>query len=93
MLSLARSLFQEQMSLERLVTTIIREAKDLLKCERCTVYLLDLKMYDAVSIPFKLITANDTIAGNGRCQGMSMKEVDVKIEWVFFVKFDNLTTG
>ena len=48
-MSLARSLFQEQMSLERLVTTIIREAKDLLKCERCTFYLLDLKMYDAVS--------------------------------------------
>jgi cGMP-specific 3',5'-cyclic phosphodiesterase len=49
LLSLARSLFQEQMSLERLVTTIIKEAKDLLKCERCTFYLLDLKMYDAVS--------------------------------------------
>ncbi len=38
------------MSLERLVTTIIKEAKDLLKCERCTFYLLDLKMYDAVSL-------------------------------------------
>lgn len=50
LLSLARSLFQEQMSLDRLVTTIITEAKDLLKCERCTVYLLDLKMYEEVSM-------------------------------------------
>ncbi len=28
---------------------IIREAKEMLKCERCTVFLLDLKMYDQVS--------------------------------------------
>ena len=49
MLTLARSLFQEQMSLERLVSTIITEAKELLKCERCTVYLLDLKLYDQVN--------------------------------------------
>lgn len=49
LLSLAKNLFEEQMSLERLVSTIITEAKSLLKCERCTVYLLDLRMYDAVS--------------------------------------------
>ena len=49
LLSLARSLFQEQVSLERLVETIIKQAKDMLKCQRCTVYLLDLKMYDQVS--------------------------------------------
>ena len=48
LLSLAKSLFEEQMSLERLVSTIITEAKSLLTCERCTVYLLDLRMYDAV---------------------------------------------
>ena len=48
LLSLARSLFQEQMSLERLVSTIISEAREMLKCERCTVYLLDLKAYNAV---------------------------------------------
>jgi len=48
LLSLAKSLFQEQTSLDRLITTIIREAKDMLKCERCTVFLLDLKMYDQV---------------------------------------------
>ncbi len=49
LLHLAKSLFEEQMSLERLVSTIITEAKSLLKCERCTVYLLDLRMYDVVS--------------------------------------------
>jgi uncharacterized C2H2 Zn-finger protein len=32
----------------RLITMIIREAKEMLKCERCTVFLLDLKMYDQV---------------------------------------------
>eukprot|EP00095_Tigriopus_kingsejongensis_P010391 snap_masked-scaffold1615_size33485-processed-gene-0.0 protein:Tk10391 transcript:snap_masked-scaffold1615_size33485-processed-gene-0.0-mRNA-1 annotation:"camp cgmp cyclic nucleotide" len=49
LLSLARSLFKEQMSLERLVSTIISEAKEMLKCERCTVYLLDLKAYNAMA--------------------------------------------
>ena len=44
------------MSLERLVSTIIMEAKELLKCERCTVYLLELKMYDQVGIRFYRIT-------------------------------------
>ena len=56
LLSLAKSLFQEQSSLDRLITTIIREAKDMLKCERCTIFLLDLKMYDQVGrtiFPFK----------------------------------------
>ncbi|XP_023335446.1 cGMP-specific 3',5'-cyclic phosphodiesterase, partial [Eurytemora carolleeae] len=48
LLSLARSLFQEQMSLDRLIRMIITEAKEMLQCERCTVYLLDLKMYDEV---------------------------------------------
>ncbi|XP_059082786.1 cGMP-specific 3',5'-cyclic phosphodiesterase-like isoform X2 [Tigriopus californicus] len=52
LLSLARSLFQEQMSLERLVSTIISEAKDMLKCQRCTVYLLDLKAYNAMESSF-----------------------------------------
>ena len=44
------------MSLERLVSTIIMEAKELLKCERCTVYLLELKMYDQVGIRLYRIT-------------------------------------
>ena len=33
----------------RLVKMIITEAKDMLRCERCTVFLLDLKMYDQVN--------------------------------------------
>merc|ERR1719245_166568 len=43
LLSLARGLFTEQRNLQRLIFKIISEAKDLLRCERCTVYLLDLK--------------------------------------------------
>ena len=53
LLSLAKSLFQEQMSLEGLVSTIIKQAKEMLNCERCTVYLLDLKAYNAVRIKLK----------------------------------------
>jgi hypothetical protein len=49
LLSLARGLFSEQRSLERLIFKIILQAKDLLKVERCTVYLLERKMYDLVS--------------------------------------------
>ena len=48
LLNLAKSLFQEQTSLDRLITNIIVEAKKMLKCERCTIFLLDLKMYDQV---------------------------------------------
>ncbi|KAL0277369.1 UNVERIFIED_CONTAM: hypothetical protein PYX00_004686 [Menopon gallinae] len=43
LLHLARSIFEEQSNLECLVTKIMREARDLLKCERCAVYLLDLE--------------------------------------------------
>ena len=48
LLNLAKSLFQEQTSLDRLITNIIVEAKKMLKCERCTIFLLDLKMYDQI---------------------------------------------
>ena len=48
LLTLAKSLFQEQTSLDRLITNIIVEAKNMLNCERCTIFLLDLKMYDQI---------------------------------------------
>ena len=48
LLTLAKSLFQEQTSLDRLITNIIVEAKKMLNCERCTIFLLDLKMYDQI---------------------------------------------
>ncbi|XP_054260068.1 cGMP-specific 3',5'-cyclic phosphodiesterase [Macrosteles quadrilineatus] len=41
LLNLARSIFEEQNNLECLVTKIMTEARDLLKCERCAVFLLD----------------------------------------------------
>ncbi|XP_056638764.1 cGMP-specific 3',5'-cyclic phosphodiesterase [Diorhabda sublineata] len=47
LLNLARSIFEEQSNLECLVTKIMREAQDLLKCERCAVYLLDLDCCEA----------------------------------------------
>ncbi|EFN82779.1 cGMP-specific 3',5'-cyclic phosphodiesterase isoform X2 [Harpegnathos saltator] len=47
LLNLARNIFEEQNNLECLVTKIMTEAKELLKCERCAVYLLDLDCGEA----------------------------------------------
>ena len=80
MLSLARSLFQEQMSLERLVSTIIMEAKELLKCERCTVYLLELKMYDQVGVTFYRIA----VQKKSYLQPISNHCISLRIETMFF---------
>lgn len=41
LLALARSIFEEQNNLECLVTKIMTEARELLKCERCAVFILD----------------------------------------------------
>lgn len=48
LLNLARSIFAEQNNLECLVTKIMTEARQLLKCERCAVFLLDLDCCEAV---------------------------------------------
>lgn len=50
LLNLARSIFEEQNNLECLVTKIMKEAKELLKCERCAVFLVDLECCEAVMI-------------------------------------------
>lgn len=50
LLNLARSIFEEQNNLECLVTKIMMEARELLKCERCAVFLLDLDCCESVSI-------------------------------------------
>ncbi|XP_076460762.1 cGMP-specific 3',5'-cyclic phosphodiesterase-like isoform X2 [Babylonia areolata] len=41
LLHLARGIFQEQTNLEKLVQMIMLDAQDLLKCEKCCVYLLE----------------------------------------------------
>lgn len=48
LLNLARNIFEEQNNLECLVTKIMNEARSLLKCQRCAVYLLDLNCCEAV---------------------------------------------
>uniref|UniRef100_A0A8D9B1L7 3',5'-cyclic-GMP phosphodiesterase n=1 Tax=Cacopsylla melanoneura TaxID=428564 RepID=A0A8D9B1L7_9HEMI len=47
LLKLARSIFEEQSNLECLVTKIMTEARDLLKCERCAVFLLKTETSEA----------------------------------------------
>ncbi|XP_062580009.1 cGMP-specific 3',5'-cyclic phosphodiesterase-like isoform X2 [Saccostrea cucullata] len=41
LLNLARGVFQEQTSLERLIQKVMLDSQDMLKCERCTVYLTE----------------------------------------------------
>ncbi|KAL3863382.1 hypothetical protein ACJMK2_005139, partial [Sinanodonta woodiana] len=41
LLQLAKGVFEEQSNLEKLVQKIMLESQDLLKCERCSVYLVD----------------------------------------------------
>ncbi|KAL8567861.1 hypothetical protein ACOMHN_058983 [Nucella lapillus] len=41
LLHLARGIFEEQTNLEKLVQKIMLDAQDLLKCEKCCVYLLE----------------------------------------------------
>lgn len=55
LLNLARSIFEEQNNLECLVTKIMTEARELLKCERCAVFLMDLDCCEAVRISFCLL--------------------------------------
>lgn len=50
LLNLARSIFEEQNNLECLVTKILTEARGLLKCKRCAVFLLDLDCCESVSV-------------------------------------------
>lgn len=50
LLNLARSIFEQQNNLQCLVTKIMEEARRLLKCERCAVFLLDLDCCESVSI-------------------------------------------
>lgn len=47
LLKLARNIFEEQSNLECLVTKIMTEARDLLKCERCAVFLLKTETSEA----------------------------------------------
>ncbi|XP_046371544.1 cGMP-specific 3',5'-cyclic phosphodiesterase-like isoform X6 [Haliotis rufescens] len=49
LLHLARGIFEEQTNLQQLVKKIMVEAQDLLKCERCSVFLLEDTFENEVS--------------------------------------------
>ncbi|KAJ8317387.1 hypothetical protein KUTeg_005291 [Tegillarca granosa] len=61
LLNLARGIFEEQNSLQKLVQKIMLDAQELLKCERCCVYLLD----DAMEGEVIFSTAFDLSAKDG----------------------------
>lgn len=66
LLNLARSIFEEQNNLECLVTKIMKEARDLLKCERCAVFLVDLECCEEVIFPLSLIIDDFSIPSHPR---------------------------
>lgn len=104
LLNLARSIFEEQNNLECLVTKIMREAQDLLKCERCAVYLLDLDCCEAAHLekaverPGRALPQptplgrldNDTVTANDMIQ--SGLETPCTFRTVFELKAANTQT-
>ncbi|GIY06970.1 cGMP-specific 3',5'-cyclic phosphodiesterase [Caerostris darwini] len=48
LLSLAKSIFEETSSLDRLINKIMVKAEELLQCEKCRVYLVDTEQEDMV---------------------------------------------
>uniref|UniRef100_A0A146L047 Phosphodiesterase n=1 Tax=Lygus hesperus TaxID=30085 RepID=A0A146L047_LYGHE len=62
LLNLARSIFEEQSNLERLVTKIMTEARDLLKCESCAVFLLDTHCGEEMILESMVVPATKAIA-------------------------------
>ncbi|KAG5672291.1 hypothetical protein PVAND_002428 [Polypedilum vanderplanki] len=79
LLNLARSIFEEQNNLECLVTKIMREARDLLKCERCAVFLVDLECCEASHLERMLKSTNqiDYEESNNSDNDASKKDIYV----------------
>lgn len=66
LLNLARSIFEEQNNLECLVTKIMTEARELLKCERCSVFLVDLDCCEANHLEKILEKPNQSLSTTRR---------------------------
>ncbi|KAG5881208.1 hypothetical protein JTB14_026649 [Gonioctena quinquepunctata] len=96
LLNLARSIFEEQNNLECLVTKIMREAQDLLKCERCAVYLLNLDCCEANHLerilerPGKVVERHGPLhrAESGTVTAEDMRENGLKKPSVFTTVFE-----
>ncbi|ODM93439.1 cGMP-specific 3',5'-cyclic phosphodiesterase [Orchesella cincta] len=73
LLNLAKSIFEEQTNLERLVSKIMKEAQELLKCERCLVYLRDVPLYEASQIE-KIFLMPSLPASSGDRKPLSRRE-------------------
>jgi len=58
LLDLAKKLFEDQTSLDRMVTKIMMQATELVKCERCTVLLLDTNNQVKIALLFTLDVTN-----------------------------------
>lgn len=77
LLNLARSIFEDQNNLECLVTKIMTEAKELLKCEKCAVYLLDLDCGEAGHLEKIVERPGKSIQGDRK--PLSRREVSIII--------------
>ncbi|KAK9879966.1 hypothetical protein WA026_008477 [Henosepilachna vigintioctopunctata] len=96
LLNLARSIFEEQNNLECLVTKIMKQAQDLLNCERCTVYLMDLDLGEASHLerilerPGKIIERHEPLnrVESGSVTAEDMREYGIKKPFNFTTVFE-----
>ncbi|XP_074026387.1 phosphodiesterase 6 isoform X2 [Leptinotarsa decemlineata] len=96
LLNLARSIFEEQNNLQCLVTKIMREAQNLLNCERCAVYLLNLDCCEAnhleriVERPGKIIQRHGPLhrAESGTVTAEDMRENGLRMPTLFTTVFE-----
>ena len=68
MLSLAKGIFEEQTNLDHLVQKIMVEAQDLLKCQRCSVYLVDNTLQGVCIFPAALAQSVMPNIGTMQCK-------------------------
>ncbi|GAB0087546.1 Phosphodiesterase [Sergentomyia squamirostris] len=90
LLNLARNIFAEQSNLECLVTKIMQEARELLKCQRCAVYLLDLDCGEANHLERILEKPSQNVQILSRRQSNVIKVEDILEQQKSPVRFTTL---
>lgn len=84
LLNLARSIFEEQNNLQCLVTKIMTEARELLKCARCAVFLLDTDCCEAIHLEKVIERPNRTLQDMQERKPLCRRESNnVNIEDIF----------
>ncbi|XP_059611325.1 cGMP-specific 3',5'-cyclic phosphodiesterase [Phlebotomus argentipes] len=90
LLNLARNIFAEQSNLECLVTKIMQEARELLKCQRCAVFLLDLDCGEANHLERILEKPSQSIQTFSRRQSKVINVEDILEQQKSPIRFTTL---